>query len=138
MVSVSENALSSVKTSTSNLNYEKLHNSETNLLYKSNSRSISNAFLPFLSEICELRLHSVNRVLTSNLNINFVRNKFHHLNDTVLMYIYILILTKTKLDKTFLNLSFWWMALLSYIDLIRINIEEELWFVFGSQFQVRF
>ena len=138
MVSVSENALLSVKTSTSNLNYEKLHNSETNLLYKSNSRSISNAFLTFLSEICELRLHSVNRVLTSNLNINFIRNKFHHLNDTVLMYIYILILTKTKLDKTFLNLSFWWMALLSYIDLIRINIEEELWFVFGSQFQVRF
>ena len=96
----------SEKTSTSNLNSGKLDNCEINLTYQSNSRSINNACLNSLSEISELRLHNVNRVLIGNLNINSIRNKFDQLKDTVLKYIDILILTETKLDETFLTSQF--------------------------------
>ena len=96
----------SEKTSTSNLNSEKLDNSEINLIYQSKSSSINNASLNYLSEISELTLRSVNRVLIGNLNINSIRNKFDQLKDTVLKYIGIFILTETKLDETFLTSQF--------------------------------
>ena len=79
-----------------------LDNFEINLTYQCNSRPINS-----LSEIRELRLRNVNRVLIGNLNMNSIRNKFDQLKDTVLKYIDILILTETKLDETFL--SFWWI-----------------------------
>ena len=72
------------KSSTSNLNFEKLDNTETNLTYQSNSRSINHASLNYLSEIREVRLHIVNRVLIGNWNINSIKNKFDQLKDTVL------------------------------------------------------
>ena len=78
-----------------------MDNTEINLTYQSNSRSINNASLNSLSEISELRLRNVNRVLIGNLNINSIRNKFDQLKDTVLKYTDILILTETKLDETF-------------------------------------
>ena len=106
LVSLSEDTLSSEKSSTSNLNSEKLDNTEINLTYQSNSRSINNASLNSLSELSELRRRSVNRVLIGNLNINSIRNKFDQLKDTVLKYIDILILTETKLDETFLTSQF--------------------------------
>ena len=81
-------------------------NTEINLTYQSNSRSINNTSLNSLSEISELRLRSVNNVLIDNLNINSIRNKFDQLKDTVLKYIDILILTETKLHKTFLTSQF--------------------------------
>ena len=105
-MSLSEYTRSSEKSSTSNLNSEKFDNTEINLTYQSNSRSINNACLNSLSEISELRLHNVNRVLIGNLNINSIRNKFDQLKDTVLKYIDILILTETKLDETFLTSQF--------------------------------
>ena len=74
--SLSENTLSSEKASTSNLNSEKLDNTEINLTYQSSSRSINNASLNSLLEISELRLRNVNRVLIDNLKINSIRNKF--------------------------------------------------------------
>ena len=74
--SLSENTLSSEKTSTSNLNSEKLDNTEINLTYQSSSRSINNGSLNSLLEISELRLRNVNRVLIDNLKINSIRNKF--------------------------------------------------------------
>ena len=74
--SLSENTLSSEKTSTSNLNSEKLDNTEINLTYQSSSRSINNASLNSLLEVSELRLRNVNRVLIDNLKINSIRNKF--------------------------------------------------------------
>ena len=83
-----------------------MDNTEINLTYQSNSRSINNASLNSLSELSELRLRSVNRVLIGNLNINSIRNKFDQLKDTVLKYIDILILTETKLDETFLTSQF--------------------------------
>ena len=74
--SLSENTLSSEKTSTSNLNSEKLDNTEINLTYQSSSRSINNGSLNSLLEISELRLRNVNSVLIDNLKINSIRNKF--------------------------------------------------------------
>ena len=85
-----------------------MDNSEINstLTYQSNSRSIHDASLNSLSEISELRLRNVNRVLIGNFNINSIRNKFDQLKDTVLKYIDILILTDPKLDETFLISQF--------------------------------
>ena len=77
-------------------------NSEINLTDQSSSRSINNASLNSLSEVSELRLLNVNRILFGNLNINSIRNKFYQLKDTMLKYIDILILTETKPDETFL------------------------------------
>ena len=96
----------SEKTSTSNLNSGKLDNSEVNLTYQCNSRSINNTSLNSLSEIRELRLRNVNRVLIGNLNSNSISNKFDQLKDTALKYVGILILTETKLDETFLISQF--------------------------------
>ena len=79
-----------------------MDNSEINLTYQFNSRSINNTSLNSLSEIRELRLRNINRVLIGNLNINFIRNKFDQLKDTVLKYIDILILTETEPDEMFL------------------------------------
>ena len=73
---------------------------------QSNSRSINNASLNSLSEISELRLRSVNRALTGNLNFNSNRNKFDQLEDTELKYIDIFILSETKLDETSLISQF--------------------------------
>ena len=53
----------------------------------------------------ELRLRNVNRVLFGNLNINYIRNEFCQLKDTVLKYIDIFVLTEIKLDETFLIVS---------------------------------
>ena len=101
-MSLNKNTLLSEKTNTNNLNSGKLDNSEINLTYQCNSRSINNTSLNSLLEIRELRLLIVNRVLIGNLNINSISNKFDQLKDTVLKYIGILILTETKLDANFL------------------------------------
>ena len=94
------------KTSTSNFISDKLGNSGLNLTFQSNKSSINNAFLNSLSEIRELRIRNVNRVLIGNLNINSIRNKFDQLKDTVLKYIDILNLTETKLTETVLISQF--------------------------------
>ena len=73
---------------------------------QSNIGSMNNASLNSLSEISELRLCNVNRVLIGKLNINFMRNKLNQLRDTVLKYNHILILTETKLNETFLISQF--------------------------------
>ena len=105
-MSLNKNTLLSEKTNTNNLNSGKLDNSEINLTYQCNSRSINNTSLNSLLEIRELRLLIVNRVLIGNLNINSISNKFDQLKDTVLKYIGILILTETKLDANFLISQF--------------------------------
>ena len=95
MVSLGENEISSEKTSTSNINFDTLGNSEINLISSLNS----------LSMIRELRLRGVNRLLIGNLNINSIGNRFDQLKETVLKHTEILILTETELDETFLGLS---------------------------------
>ena len=95
MVALGENEISSEKTSTSNINFHTLDNSEINLISSLNS----------LSMIRELTLRCVNRLLIGNLNINSIGNRFDQLKETVLKHIEILILTETELDETFLGLS---------------------------------
>ena len=121
----------SEKTSASNLKSEKLDNSEINLTYQFNSWSVNRTSLNSLSEIRELRMRNVCRVLIDNLNNNPIRNKFDQLKDIVPKYINILILTETKLDETF-QISQCLMDYLSHTDLIEINMEVKLWFIFGT------
>ena len=59
-----------------------------------------------LSEIHELRLRSVNRVLIANLSIKSIRNRIYQLKGSVLKYIDILIFTETKLIETFVISQF--------------------------------
>ena len=111
-----------------------MDNSEINLIYQSKSSSINNASLNYLSEISELTLHNVNRVLIGNLNINSIRNKFDQLKDTVLKYTDILTLTETKLDETFLISQFLMDA---FSKPYRFDRNKQRGGV-GTQLQVRF
>ena len=108
-----------------------MDNSEINLTYQFNSWSVNRTSLNSLSEIRELRMRNVCRVLIDNLNNNPIRNKFDQLKDIVPKYINILILTETKLDETF-QISQCLMDYLSHTDLIEINMEVKLWFIFGT------
>ena len=49
---------------------------------------------------------NANKVITGNLNINLISNKFDQLKETVLKYIDILVVTETKLDENFLESLF--------------------------------
>ena len=48
-----------------------------------------------------MQIRNTNKLIIANLNINFVRNKFERLKETVLKFIDILLVTDTKLDETF-------------------------------------
>ena len=76
------------------------------MTYQSNSKSTKNVYLDSLSEIREIRLRNINKVLIGNSNINSIRNKLDQLKYTVLKYIDVLTLTETKLDETFLISQF--------------------------------
>ena len=47
-----------------------------------------------------------NNIIIGHLNINFIRNKFEMLSLSVAQYVDILMLSKTKLDSTFLSIQF--------------------------------
>ena len=51
-----------------------------------------------LRKIKEIRIGNTITVITYNLNINSIRNKFKHLKETVLKYIDILVVTEAKLE----------------------------------------
>ena len=53
-----------------------------------------------------LRIRNPNKIITGNLNINPLPNKFEQLKDKVLQHIDILVLTETKLDDTFPTAQF--------------------------------
>ena len=57
-------------------------------------------FLDPLSTTKYLRLSNVNRIVTDNLNINSLLNKFNQLKELVLKYVDILVLTDTKLSNS--------------------------------------
>ena len=68
------------------------------------SNEINNdEFLDPLSTIKNLRLSNINRVVIGNLNISSLPNKFNRLEELVLKYVDILVLTETKLDGSFPN-----------------------------------
>ena len=63
--------------------------------------SINDASLDPLSEIKNLRLRNVNKVVIGNLNINLLPNKFEQLKELVIKHIDVLVITETKLDDSF-------------------------------------
>ena len=79
--------------------------SEKSLTDQSEKKSINTA-RNSLNKIKELRIENANKAIIGNLNINSIINKFEQLKGTVLKYIDILVVTETKLDKTFLESLF--------------------------------
>ena len=63
--------------------------------------SINDASLDPLSEIKNLRLRNVNKVIIGNININSLPNKFEQLKELVIKHIDVLVITETKLDDSF-------------------------------------
>ena len=65
--------------------------------------SINNVFLHCITEIKNLKLRNVNKVVIGNLNINSLPNKFDQLREIVLKDVDVFVITETKLDDTFLT-----------------------------------
>ena len=75
-------------------------------LNRSSEMSINDVFPHCITEIKNLRLRNVNKVIIGNLNINSLPNKFDQLREIVLKYVDVLVVTETKLDDTFLTSQF--------------------------------
>ena len=57
-------------------------------------------------ELKKIRLKNPNNVVLGNLNINFISRKFEQLKYLISNHVDILVLTETKLSKTFATSSF--------------------------------
>ena len=57
-------------------------------------------------ELKKIRLKNPNNVVLGNLNINFISRKFEQLKYLISNHVDILVLTETKLNKTFATSSF--------------------------------
>ena len=75
-------------------------------LNRSSDMSNNDVFPQCITEIKGLKLRNVNTVMFGNLNINSLPNKFDQLREIVLKYVNVLVITKTKLDDTFLKSQF--------------------------------
>ena len=62
--------------------------------------SINDASLDPLSEIKNLSLRNVNKVIIRNININSLPDKFEQLKELVIKHLDILVITETKLDDS--------------------------------------
>ena len=71
-------------------------------LNRSSEMSINDVFPHCITEIKNLRLRNVNKVIIVNLNINSLPNKFDQLREIVLKYVDVLVIT----DVTFLTSQF--------------------------------
>ena len=90
---------------------------------KSKDKKISHN-LNSIMRLKNIRLKDTNRMVIGNLNINSLPNKCAKLQEIVLKYADIRILTETKLDDSFPSLSLWLMVSQSLID--RIGTETEV------------
>ena len=68
---------------------------------QNNLSDINDASLDPLSEIKNLRLRNINKVITGNININSLPNKFEQLKEFVKKHIDIPVITETKLYNSF-------------------------------------
>ena len=75
----------------------------TDSLNRSSEMSINDIFSYWITEIKNLSLRNVSKVIIGNLNINSLPNQFDQLREIVLKYVDVLVITKTKLDDTFLT-----------------------------------
>ena len=55
----------------------------------------------FLTNLSNLRLKNVNRIIFAHININSIRNKFHLLTSNINGKIDILMISETKFDNSF-------------------------------------
>ena len=58
--------------------------------------SINDAFTHCITDIKNLRLRNVNKVIIGNLNINSLADKFDQLREIVLKYVDVLVITETN------------------------------------------
>ena len=54
-----------------------------------------------IMQLKNVRLKNINRIIIGNLNVKSLPNKFAQLQEIVLKYVDIFILTETKLDHSF-------------------------------------
>ena len=87
--------------------YRRVSNSSVNK--STNSSDIDSSRPNDIDQIWELkkiRLKNPNNVVLGNLNINFISRKFEQLKYLISNHVDILVLTETKLSKTFATSSF--------------------------------
>ena len=87
--------------------YRRVSNSSVNK--STNSSDIDSSRPNDIDQIWELkkiRLKNPNNVVLGNLNINFISRKFEQLKYLISNHVDILVLTETKLNKTFATSSF--------------------------------
>ena len=75
-------------------------------LNRSSEMSINDVFPHCITEIKNLRVRNVNKVIFGNLNIHSLPNKFDHLREILRKYVDVLGVTETKLDDAFLKSQF--------------------------------
>ena len=71
---------------------------DENKLSDKSDKSINDDSPDRLSEIKNLRLRNVNKVVISNVNINLLLKKFEQLKELMM---YVLVITETKLNDSF-------------------------------------
>ena len=71
---------------------------DENKLSDKSDKSINDASPDRLSEIKNLGLRNVNKVVISNVNINLLLKKFEQLKELMM---YVLVITETKLNDSF-------------------------------------
>ena len=64
-------------------------------------KSINDGFLDPSSEIENLRLRNINKVIIDNTNINSLPNNFDQLKELVMKHIDVFVITERKLDVLF-------------------------------------
>ena len=64
-------------------------------------KSINDGFLDPSSEIENLRLRNINKVIIDNTNINSLPNKLDQLKELVMKHIDVFVITERKLDVLF-------------------------------------
>ena len=74
---------------------------DENKLSDKSDKSINDASLDPLSEIKNLRIKNVNKVIIGNIVINSLLNKFEQLKELVMEHIDVLVVKETKLDDSF-------------------------------------
>ena len=64
-------------------------------------KSINDGFLDPSSEIENLRLRNINKVIIDNTNVNSLPNNFDQLKELVMKHIDVFVITERKLDVLF-------------------------------------
>ena len=93
--------------------------------------AINDVFSHCITEIKNLSLSNVDKVIFGNLNINSLPNKFDQLREIELKYVDVLVIAETKLCDTFLTSQF----LVTGFSVSEIEMGVGLWSLFAMIFQ---